>query len=311
MTTQVTTQGSLSPEAKTFYDMRLLDRALPRLTHAQFAQKRPLARRSGKTIEFRKFSPLSIPAGLTPLTEGVTPAGNSLSVTAITASVNQYGDYVEGSDWLDLTAIDPVLTETADLLGEQAGLWIDRVIREVITAGTSVQYANNKASRVTVAAGDIITILEIRKAVRSLKTQNIMGVNGGDYVALLSPRASYDLQADTAWVNAQQYAGSDRIFSGEIGRLYGVRFVETTETKVFTGAGAAGIDVHSTLVLGDNAYGIIDLQGGDLSFYHTPTDTPDKSDPLRQRWQSGWKVSTAARILNDLALVRVEHAVSA
>src|SRR5215218_5754263 len=96
--TQVTTQGSLSPEAKTFYDKTLLERALPSLVHAQFAQRRPLQRRQGKTIEFRKFSPLAIPAGLTALTEGTTPAGNDLTVTAQTATLNQYGDYVTGSD---------------------------------------------------------------------------------------------------------------------------------------------------------------------------------------------------------------------
>lgn len=309
MATQTTGTGSLSPEIKTFYDRQLLARALPQLVHARFAQQRPLGRRQGKTIEFRKFSPLA-PA-TTPLTEGVTPSGNSLTVTAITASVNQYGDYIEGSDLLDLTAIDPILSETADLLGEQAGLTIDRIVRTVLSAGTSVQYANNRASRVTVAAGDNLTVLEIRKAVRFLKLQNARPVAGGDFIAFVSPRATFDLQSDAAWKDPHTYQDTTNIYSGEIGRLYGVRFIESTETISWAAAGAAGIDVYGTIVVGADAYGMIPLEGADLEFLFKPIASDDKSDPLNQRWTSGWKVSTAAKILNDLAMLRIEHSVSA
>lgn len=136
MPTQVTTQGSLSAELKTFYDRTLLERALPELVHAQFAQQRPIGRGQGKTIEFRRFS--SLPLATTPLTEGVTPAGNSLTVTAITAAINQYGDHVTGSDLLDETSIDPIMTETSQLLGEQGGQTVDAIVRDILAAGTTV-----------------------------------------------------------------------------------------------------------------------------------------------------------------------------
>lgn len=309
MTTQISTQGSLSAEAKTFYDRQLLERAQTELVHARFGQQRPIGRRSGKTIEFRKFSALA--ASTTPLTEGVTPAGNSLTATAITASINQYGDFIEGSDLLDLVAIDPILSETADLLGEQAGLSMDRIIREVLAAGTSVQYANNRASRVTVAAGDNLTVLEIRKAVRFLKNQKARPVADGSYIALINPSTHFDLQSDAAWKDPHTYQDTTNIYSGEIGRLYGVRFVESTETKVFTGAGAASIDVNATIVLGDGAYGLIPLEGQNLDFTFKPIGSSGTADPLDQRWTSGWKVAFAAKILNDLAMVRIEHAASA
>lgn len=309
MTVQTTSTGALSAESKTAYDRALLQRALPQLVHAQFAQQRPLGRRQGKTIEFRKFA--SLAPATTPLTEGVTPAGNSLSVSAITASINQYGDWLSGSDLLDLTSIDPILAETADLLGEQAGLTIDRVVRTVLAAGTSVQYAAGRVSRVTVAATDILTVLEIRKAVRFLKLQNARPVAGGDFVAFVSPRATFDLQSDAAWKDPHTYQDTANIYSGEIGRIYGVRFIETTETISWAGAGAAGIDVYGTIIVGADAYGMIPLQGADLEFIFKPVNTDDKSDPLNQTWTSGWKVSTAAKILNDLAMLRIEHAVSA
>lgn len=310
MATQVSTQGSLSAEIKSYYDRTLIMRAVPVALHAQFGQRRPLPRGSGKSVEFRKFNTLA--NSTTPLTEGVTPAGNSLNVTAITASINQYGDFIEGSDILDLTAIDPILQETANLLGEQAGTSMDVLVRTILNAGTNVQYANNRASRITVAAGDNLTVLEVRKAVRTLKKNNARPINGGDYVALVHPSATFDLQSDTRWEAASQYAGSSQIFSGEIGRLYGVRFVESTNTAVFTaaGAGTPGIDVYSTLVLGADAYGMIPLEGADLEFIFKPLGASGTSDPLNQRWTSGWKVTFTAKILDDTKMVRIEHSVS-
>ena len=308
MPVQKTTDGALSAEMKTFYERALLTRALPYLVHAMFGQNRPLPPRSGKTVEFRKFA--SLAAATTPLSEGVTPAGTSLSVSAITATVNQYGDFIEGSDLLDLTAIDPILTETAQLLGEQAGLTLDVIVRDILVAGTTVQYANGRASRVTVAAGDNLTVTEIRKAVRTLKRNKAKPVAGGAYVAIVEPGTTYDLQSDAAWKSASEYAGSTQIFTGEIGQIYGVRFVETTEAKVFTGAGAAGIDVYATLVLGADAYGIIPLSGQSLEFMFKPLGSSGTADPLDQRWTSAWKVAMTAKILNDLHMVRIEHAVS-
>lgn len=300
--------GTLAPEMKTFYDRALLERALPVLVHAQFGQQRPIPPNTGKTIEFRKFSALAV--STTPLTEGVTPSGNSLTATATTAAINQYGDYIEGSDLLDLAALDPVLLETAQLLGEQAGYSIDTIIRDILVAGTGVQYASTATSRITVAAGMNLTVTEIRKAVRTLKRNKARPLADGSYVAFIGPSAVYDIQSDAAWKSASEYAGSTQIFSGEVGKLYGVRFVETTESKVFTGAGAAGIDVHATLVLGANAYGIIPLSGQTLDFIFKPIGSAGATDPLNQRWTSAWKSAFTAKILNDAFMVRIEHSIS-
>lgn len=308
MATQVTTMPGLTPELQTFYDKNLLKRLLPELVHAQWAQKRPIPKNGGKTIQFRRFSPLA-PA-TTPLTEGVTPTGNSLNVTEITATVAQYGDYIEISDILDLTAIDPILVETGRLLGEQAGLTIDHLVRDVLVTGTTVQYANGKLSRAEIATGDNLTVNEIRKAVRTLKRNKARKIEGG-YVAIVEPGTTYDLQSDPDWKDAQKYAGSKRIFNGEIGELYSVRFVETTEAKKFPGAGAAGIDVYATLILGADAYGIVDVAGsGAVKNIIKPFGSAGTADPLDQRASSGWKVLFTTKILEDLAILRIEHAVS-
>lgn len=308
MAVQVTTQGSLTAEMKTYYDRQLLARALPVLIHSQFGQTRPIPAGSGKTIEFRRFSALGVSTA--PITEGTTPAGNSLTASAVTASVNQYGDYIQGSDLLDLTAIDPIMDQTAQLLGEQAGYSIDTIVRDILVAGTTVQYANGKASRILTAATDVMTVTEIRKAVRTLQKNKARPHADGSYVAIVSPSVAYDLQTDTNWVNAQQYAGSQRIFTGEIGQLYGVRFVMSTEAKVFTGAGASGADIHATLVLGADAYGIVPLEGHNLQTIFKPLGSSGAADPLDQRWSQGWKAMFTAAILNDAFMVRIESGVS-
>ena len=135
---QTTLLPGLSVENKTYYDMTLIDEAQAALVHDQFAQKRDIPKNGGKTIEFRKFA--SLPKAMTALTEGVTPDGKSLTVTAITATVSQYGDYITMSDMLDLTAIDPVVVEATKILGRQAGLTLDTVTRNVLQSGTNVSY---------------------------------------------------------------------------------------------------------------------------------------------------------------------------
>lgn len=309
MATQTTSTTGVLPTIQTYYDKKLLARMIANFVHLQFGQKRPVPKGSGKTIDFRKFSNLA--AATTPLTEGVTPSGNAITITNVTATVSQYGDYVEVSDVLDMVAIDPVLDEMADVLGDQASDTLDQIVRDILVAGTSVQYANGRASRVTVAAGDNLTVNEIRKAVRTLKRNNAKPLDGGDYVAIVEPGATYDLQGDTKWEAAAQYAGSKQIFSGEIGRLYGVRFVETSNAKKFAGAGAAAVDVYATLVIGKDAYGIVDIAGsGNVQNIIKPHGSAGTADPLNQRSTTGWKALFTAKILQQTAMVRIEHTVS-
>lgn len=309
MPTQITTQGSLAPTVQTYYDKKLLARLLPMLVHMKYAQKRPIPKNGGKSINFRRFSPLA-PA-TTPLTEGVTPAGNSLTITEIEATLAQYGDFIEISDVLDMVAIDPVLDETAELLGEQAAQTLDVVCRDVLNAGTTVQYAGARTKRIDVAAGDVMKVNEVRKAVRTLKRNNVKPIDGRNYLGIVEPGTTYDLQSDHEWQDASKYAGSDQIFAGEIGRIYGVRFVETSFAKKFAGAGAAGIDVYSTLILGKDAFGMSDVESsGSVKNIIKPHGSAGTADPLNQRATSGWKALFVVKVLEQLAILRIEHAVT-
>ena len=306
--TNVTTDTDLSTEMKTYYSDYLIDLAEPYLVHDQFAQKHPIPKNGGKTIEFRQYDPL--PKALTPLTEGVTPSGRKLRVNPLVATVQQYGDYVELSDVLLLTAIDNNLVQATKLLGSQAGRTLDTVTREVINGGLNVYYANDALDRASLTSADKLTIDDVRKAVRRLKVQNAQKINGY-YAGIIHPDCAYDLMSDPKWVNVKTYSDPDGIYEGEIGRIEGVRFVESTEAKIF-GKGETGnnatIDVYSTLIIGADAYGVTEVTGGGLRFITKQLGSSGVADALDQRASAGWKAIKVAEILVDQYLVRIESA---
>lgn len=239
-TTELNASGNdLSPEMKTYYDMYLIDNAKPKLVHDQFGQEKPIPKGKGKTIEFRRYSPL--PKALTPLVEGVTPQGSSLNVTTLTATIKQYGDYITISDMLDLTAIDDNLVQATELLGDQSGETLDTIVRDIINGGTNVLYGQgNRLARHLLVGGensgnDYFGVENVRLAVRILKNGKAKPISGNDFVAIIHPDITYHVTKDTEWQKVKDYDPKDW-YSGEIGRIHGVRFVETTEAKVFHAA---------------------------------------------------------------------------
>lgn len=303
---QTTLSDGLSAEMKTFYDMTLIDEASANLVHAQFGQKRPIPKNGGKTIEFRKFAPLA--KAITPLTEGVTPDGKSLSVSTITATVSQYGDYITQSDVLELTALDNTILEATKLLGRQAGVTLDTVVRNVMQSGTNVTYcpkigADGAETAVTSRSGldntCQLTVKVLQQVVAKLRGQNAPTING-KYVAIIHPYAAYDLMRDPEWIDAHKYTNVGNLYEGEIGEIAGIRFVQTTEAKIYSGG------VFGTLVFGDGAYGVTEITGGGLQTIVKQKGSAGTADPLDQRSSVGWKAIETAELLIPQYLVRVE-----
>ena len=305
LNTNTTVSAGLSDEMKTYYSDYLIDNAQPELVHDQFGQKHPIPQGGGKTIEFRKFVPLG--KALDKIVEGVTPDGQSLTVTKLEATVSQYGNYVTLSDIVQLTAIDNVLVETTKLLGAQAGATLDTITREVLNGGTNVIYSGGKEARTSLTADCKLTVDDIYKAARFLKQQNAPKIEGG-YVAIIHPDVAYDLMRDDEWIDVHKYSATTEIFEGEIGKIAGVRFVETTEAKIFADGGASNRDVYSTLVLGANAYGVTELSGGGLKHIVKQLGSGGTSDPLDQRGTAGWKATKVAVRLVENYMTRIESA---
>ena len=266
---------------KQFYDKKLLETAKTRLVHARFGQKRSIPRHGGKRVEFRKYDLFTPDVDSLTLVEGVTPEGQSLTQSKVEAEVAQYGAYVEVSDLLDLTAYDEVLADSAELLGEQLGTVIDWVTRDAMCASTNVQYANGRTARDQIRTTDVLTVNEIRKAVRTLKKNKARMFNTAPdgsvrrphYVCICSPDATYDLQNDALWQDVSKYSNAEQIYSGEIGRLFGVVFVESTEAKVYRQtvyalakqANASGTHtVQFKTALDDNAKRYLSVAGNEI-----------------------------------------------
>lgn len=322
--TTATTGNDLSAENKTFYDKVLIQEAGPALVHDQFAQKRNIPKNGGKTIEFRKLIPLA--KAMTPLVEGLTPSGNRLNVTNITATVAQYGDFIVQSDLLELTAIDNTIVEATRLLGKQAGLTLDTITRDAMQATTNASFADKIVATVPTAVTsrsglDVtakITVDSVLRVVTKLRAQNAPTING-KYVAIVHPYVAYDLMRDPEFIEWHKYAQPGELYQGEIGEIGGVRFVQSTEAKIYRDTTCPLIDstgsttdvsnryaVFGTLIFGADAYATTEVTGGGLETIVKQKGSAGTADPLNQRSSVGWKALKVSELLVPNYIVRLE-----
>jgi N4-gp56 family major capsid protein len=319
----MTDRSVITPEVDAVYQRTLLLRAVPRFIFTKWAQIKDIAQGAGtNVVRFRRYGNLT--AKTTALTEGVTPAGSNLSITNITASTSQYGDYVLFSDKVTMETQDPLLTENSQILGDQAGDTFDQLTRDVLAAGTSVFYANGVGGRSSVAANVAETdYRKIARALRKNKARKITSmVTGSDqvgttpikagYIVLITPDTYFDLQGLTNFVPVEKYPSSRTLVDDdEVGSMGHFRFVESLNGKVFTGAGSGSVDVHADIILAEQAYGISRITGNSLEMIYKPLGSGGTGDPLNQRQSQGWKATFVAYRLNESFMYRYEHAVTA
>ena len=227
----VQSSDTMPAEMKTYYDKELVDMADAELVHRQFCKKKSIPANGGNKIEWRKFS--NFEKALTPLTEGVTPTGHNLTVTPIVAELEQYGDYTTVTDVLEMEAIDDTILEITDKHASNMGKTADTLTRNVMQTGTQVIYADG-TTRYGLDASNKITGTLVSKSATQLKKMNAPKIDGY-YVGIIHPSVAYDLMQDSEWIDVQKYAEPENRLKGELGKLHGVRFVETTEAKIFKG----------------------------------------------------------------------------
>ena len=315
-----TTTSQVTAAVNNFLDRTLLSRAYPHFVHTLWAQVRDIPRNNTAVIKFRKYGSLS--AATTALTEGVTPTGSQLSITDLTATVAQYGDYITTTDFLDMTVIENMKTEMAQILGDQMGDTIDQLTRDVLAAGTTVQYASTATTRATVLAGMILNGDEVREAERTLQGNNAKTITSqidasdgfntspvaAAYIGIISHNTLFDLKKDPDWVPVEEYAGSDgKLGSFEKGKISDTRFVSAgSNAKTFSST----VTVHATVILGQEAYGISRISGESAKTITKPLGSGGTEDPLDQRSTMGWKITYVTTRLQENFMIRIEHAVS-
>ena len=307
--TNMTTSSGLSAGMQTYYNRELLRTFEPNLVHLQFGDEHRMPPHSGLVMNMRKLIPLE--TNTKALSEGDPGESVMLAETEVTVQLQQYGEYARCTDKLDLTHLDMDIMRRTKLFGDAGARSIDAVVREELAKCANVIYAGGKASRAELTAADKLTSRELRKAVKTLK-KNHAQTFGGYYVAIIGPDAMYDLQEDEAFVKVSQYQDKENIYTGEVGRLFGVRLVETTEAKIFEGAGASGADVASVIVLGQYAYGVTSLKGAKPRVIVKPAGSAGTADPLDQISTVGWKMDGfGAKLLQPEYAVRIECGFSA
>ena len=302
--TNMTTSTGLTPGMQTYYNRELLRTFEPNLVHLQFGENYRMPMNSGITMNMRKMIPVA--AKTTALEEGNPGEGKMLAEVAVTTTIQQFGDYARCSDWLDMVHLDENITRRVQRFGDAGARSVDALVRDELATCTNVIYAGGKTARAQLTAADKLTSRELRKAVRTLK-KNLAEKFNGYYVAIVGPDTVYDLQEDDAWVKVSEYQDKENIYTGEVGRLFGIRFVESTEAKIFEGAGASSADVASVIVLGRYAYGLTSLKGNKPRVVVKTAGSAGTADPLDQISTVGWKLDGfAAKLLQPEFAVRIE-----
>lgn len=302
--TNMTNSTGLTPGMQTYYNRTLLKVFEPNLVHLQNADVYPMPLNNGLIQNFRKLIPLE--GSTTPLNEGNPGDSVMYSEIAVTVQLNQYGQYARTTDKLDMSHMDLTLDRKVKMMGDAGARSIDTLVREELATCTNVIYANGKTSRATLTPADKLTNKEIRRAVKMLK-KNLAKPFNGYYIAIIGPDTVYDLQEDEAFIAVSKYQDKENIYSGEVGRLFGVRFIETTQAKIFEKAGASSADVASIIVLGQYAYGITSWKGANPRVIVKPVGSAGTDDPLDQISTVGWKMDGfGVKLLQPEFAVRIE-----
>jgi len=329
LATGQTTTSQVGAGVDAYYDRKLLERAKPLLVYNMFGQQRPLPQGSSKVIRFRRYAALDQASSLD---EGTKPDPHRLAVSDITATVVQYGAYVELSDVVQMVIEDKILNEAIELLADQMAETLDGLTSTVLKAGSNVVHTNGTL-RTDLASK--ITSTSIEKAIRILRRNNaspfteIVKASTGvgtmpirpAFWGFIHPDIIKDLEALQDFIPVERYASQGPVHEGEVGAYKNIRFISTTMAPVAAAGGAAydgtymseleaNNDVYQIIIVAKNAYGITELERGSVSSIVKTPGPQDTSNPLDQWSTVGWKAWHVAKILNDAWMVRIETCAS-
>lgn len=315
------TTGTLTPEMMSYLSSDFLEKSLQGNPHRVGFKLKTLPKNSGKTMTWPRQAIPAIGSATTALTEGTTPTAIDISEDSVTATLAQYGRHTQVSDFLQYTSIDEAATEKKDTMAAHASNVADTLARELLYAGSTVQFANSRASLATIASGDVMNSTETRKAVRTLKKNNAQPYQDGCFIGKVGPDTAYDIMGDTVWVNAHTYKDGTQLYQGELGKLFQVRFIECTSNQK---SEASTVTVYSNFIHGQNAFGAVNLAGEpaaanenqradqrNMQLIVKMSGEQDTSNPLNLFFTIGWKFVDALATLNATWGINVKTAASA
>lgn len=292
--------GATNPELfPTYYERKLLAYVKQNLPILDYGQKFSLPPNSGKTAIFTRFTPLPIVKD--PITYKPTPSqGANLKTEQVSVQLEEYANYIDLDQFTDITSFVPLLDQAIDKLAYNAKQTLHAIAMDELTAGTNVIYAGGVSSRDKLDGTKPLTKAEIRKASTLLKRADIPPFADGYYVCFIHPDKVNDLFTDQELMMLSM-TRKEPIAQGYIGEYAGVRFIETTAMPIISNGNTnTPADVYQTLVVGSNAYGVVDLDGNTLKTVFT------NLEKLNRYKTVGWVSYFATKRLYEPAIVRIE-----
>ena len=301
------TTSGLSAEMSTYYEKVFLARAEYEYIFNQGAQMRTQPANEGASVKFTRHTPLA--TATTALTEGVNPAEVNLTATTVSATLLEYGNTVKISRFLSLTSIDANNKEKIEVVGQNMGETLDELTRNELFTGATAQLAGGKSVLTDVAITDVLSVSELRKAVRTLKLNKAKRYQDriAPWMGKLGPNTSYDLTSDSTFLSADIYDnGATKLYNGELGKILGVRLVESPNQYESVNAGTASADIFSNFVHGSDAFGCIDLVGDKPQLYIIPHTKIDSGNPAGRFSTVSWAASYVCKTLNADWLINIK-----
>lgn len=281
-----------------YYERKLIEYTKANLVALKFGQKRSLPVNAGRTIEFYRANPM--PVVTTPITDKPTPPPSNLpNLTPIQVTVEEYGDSIDLYEFADITSFIPLIDYATDILADQAQRSLDTIAMNELTSGTNVLYAGTATARSDLIGTVKLTKTEIRKAVNLLQRENIPPFDDGYYVCLIHPDKILDLFTDQELILLAQ-ASMSAFEKGLVGQFAGAKFYVSTTLPIVESGGTPSAPVYLTLVLGKDAYGIVDIDGNSMRMVQTNVDRLGRVKTI------GWKAYFAVKRLYEKAIVRIE-----
>lgn len=296
MATQITTSAGSLAQLHLYYEKKLLSVLEPRLVLQPLGKKQRLPKGTGKQVKWLRYS--AIAGSTVPLVEGTVPSEINFSTSNVTADIQQYGQYAKVSDLLSDVAIDPVLENLSERFGIAASKTIEELIVSEIANNCANQYAgatptNNYTNFASIPAAAVLSHKELIEAMIKQKAAFIGPHESGEYVCVLHPRAEYDLLADSqagSFLDVMKYTDNRPILNGEVGRMYGMRFLVSDKMLTSVGTGQAGQDIHQSFVIGEEAFGVVELNGDSMKMIMKKHGSAGANDPLDQFATVGYKI---------------------
>jgi len=285
-----------------YYEKKLLSTLEPRLVLQPLGKKQRLPKGSGKEVKWLRYDAVGtgnvinaasavITSAGSELTEGTLPDAVSFKTSNVSATIKQYGQYTRVSDLLSDTAIDPVIDNLAERFGIAASKTIEELIVDELRNNAASQFSGSAASPGAVTAA--LSHLDLIRAMINQKADYIGPHESGEYVAVLHPRSEYDLLVDTnsgSFLDINKYTDKRPLMNGEIGRMYGMRFLVSDKMPTQVGQGASSKDICSSFVVGEEAFGVVELNSDAMKMIIKKHGSAGGVDPLDQYATVGYKI---------------------